>query len=338
MLQGENPIATSRRRRAKRARAPQVAILVALIGMTTSAGSDAVWADEAHIPLPAATAVADRYGWDDPRTDSPAYPPAFHVAPAAEPWTLQVMPEGLIYQSYLAGVREPRFASRWSTDRHLGQVWDATLGGRLGLLRYGTEGAVRPEGWQVDIEGAVLTRLDPIAYSTPLLSADFRVGLPITWAREQWQLKTGYYHVSAHLGDEYMELNPDAPRINYVRDAIVLGVGYFWTERLRLYGETAAALGTDGGAKPWEFQFGADWAPAHDTGLRGAPFAAINGHVREEVDFGGNLVIQAGWAWRRAPGGSLFRIGAEYFNGMSEQYQYYDRFEHRIGGGLWADF
>ena len=253
-------------------------------------------------------------------------------------WTLQVMPLGLMYGSYLAGAKEPRFASYWSTDKELGQIWDTTLGGRLGLLRYGTPGAVRPEGWQVDLEGGVQTRLDPNADSSPLLSADFRVGVPVTWAQDRWQFKTGYYHISAHLGDEYLLMNPGARRINYVRDALLLGVGYFWTERLRLYGETAYAVSADDGAEPWEFQFGAEWTPAHNTGLRGAPFAAVNGHLREEVNFGGNLVVQAGWAWRQSPRGSLFRIGLEYFNGMSDQYEYFDRSEQRFGWGFWADF
>lgn len=258
--------------------------------------------------------------------------------PAEDPWTLQVMPLGLLYRSYLAGAKEPRIASYWSTDRTIGTIWDPALGGRLGLLRYGTQDVVHPEGWQVDLEGGVQTRLDPRSDSTPLLSADFRVGVPITWAQGCWQFKTGYYHISSHLGDEFLLANPQARRINYTRDGLLLGVGHFWTERLRLYGEVGCAIAADGGAEPWEFQFGADWAPAQDTGLAGAPFWALNAQLREEVDFGGNFVVQAGWAWRRFPRGSLFRVGVEYFNGHSDQYEYFDYCEQRIGGGIWADF
>ncbi len=266
------------------------------------------------------------------------YPLEEPPPPAGGPWTLQVMPSGLLYRSYLAGAKEPRFGAYWSGDDDQGQIWDTSLGGRLGLFRYGTQDPVFPEGWQVDLEGAVQTRLDPQAESTPLTSADFRVGIPVSWARDRWQFKTGYYHVSSHLGDEYLLANRDAPRINYTRDAVLLGAGYYWTEQLRFYGETACAIGVDGGAEPWEFQFGVDWAPARDTGLRGAPFAAINGHLREEVDFGGNMVVQAGWAWRRVARGSLFRIGLEYFTGKSDQYEFFERTEQRLGWGIWADF
>ncbi len=253
-------------------------------------------------------------------------------------WTLQVMPLGLLYRSYLAGAKEPRFASYWNSDSVQGQLWDAAAGGRLGVLRYGTCDPVHPEGWQVDLEGGCQTRLDPIANSNTLFSVDFRAGVPVTWAQGRWQFKTGYYHISSHLGDEYLLMNPTARRVNYVRDAIMLGLGFFCTERLRLYGETAYALGVSDGAEPLEFQFGADWAPARDTGVLGAPFAAVNAHLREEVDFGGNLVLQAGWAWRQFDRGSLFRIGVQYYRGKSDQYEYYDRSEERIGWGIWADF
>ncbi len=256
----------------------------------------------------------------------------------SEAWTLQVMPLGLLYRSYLAGVKEPRFASTWTSDSQIGDVWDSALGGRLGLLRYGTQDPVFPEGWQVDLEGGSQARLDPHDNSNALLSDDFRVGIPVTYACGRWQFKTGYYHISSHLGDEFLLMNPGARRLNYTRDSIMLAVGFFCTERLRLYGETAYALSANDGAEPLEFQFGFDWAPARDTGLLGAPFLAANGHLREDVDFGGNLVLQAGWSWRRYPRGSLFRLGVQYYKGKSEQYEYFDFNEERFGWGLWADF
>jgi hypothetical protein len=266
------------------------------------------------------------------------YEPFVPGVAADSAWYLQVMPQGLMYRSYLAGAKEPRFASYWNNDKEQGDIWDAALGGRLGLLRYGTCDNVFPEGIQVDLEGGSQARLDPNSNSNELYSVDFRVGIPVCFAFGPWQFKTGYYHISSHLGDEFLINNPGARRLNYTRDAILLGVGYFYTEKLRLYAETAYAASATDGAEPWEFQMGADWAPARDTGIRGAPFAAVNGHLREEVDFGGNLVLQAGWAWRQNPRGSLFRVGVQYYRGKSDQFEYYDRSEERFGWGLWADF
>ena len=47
--------------------------------------------------------------------------------------------------------------------------------------------------------------------------------------------------------------------------------------------------------------------------------------------------MQTGWQWRGQTGHTL-RVGMQYFNGMSEQYQFYNRFEEQIGFGLWYDY
>jgi hypothetical protein len=250
-------------------------------------------------------------------------------------WSLQLLPSGLMYKSYLASLHEPRFASVWMRTRAQGWIWEPVLGGRGGLVRYGTDNSFRPEGYQVDIEGGVLPRLDQ---DGDVVSSDFRFGVPVTTRQGPWEAKFGYYHFCAHLGDEYMLKYPGAfTRLNYVRDSLVLGVAYYLHPSLRIYSEAGYAFHTDGGAKPWEFQFGAEFSPPEPTGLRGAPFVAINGHLRQENDFGGNVNAQAGWQWR-GRNGQLWRMGAQYFNGMSEQGEFYNRFEEQFGAGVWYDF
>jgi hypothetical protein len=91
-------------------------------------------------------------------------------------------------------------------------------------------------------------------------------------------------------------------------------------------------------AEPWEVQFGVDYAPAYVTGLRGAPFFAVNGHLREEVNWGGNFTVQVGWAWRSDESARLLRVGLHYFNGESSQYSFFDHFEQIIGAGAWYDY
>jgi hypothetical protein len=81
-----------------------------------------------------------------------------------------------------------------------------------------------------------------------------------------------------------------------------------------------------------------DWAPAKPTGIRGAPFFALNAHVREELDFSGNFSAQAGWAWRGDRTSHLLRLGVHYYNGYSSQYSFFRNVEQQIGGGLWYDF
>jgi hypothetical protein len=269
---------------------------------------------------------------------------------AALPWSWHWLPDGLMYRSYLAGVKEPRIGTAWMTDSQLGPrhdarldtpfvgtVWDNTLGARVGILRYGTPNAYRPEGFQVDLIGSAQPRLNPYALSAPLLSADFTVGIPITYARGRWQYKTGYNHLSSHLGDELLVNNPAflAQRLNYVRDSIMLGVGCYATDSLRLFGEFDYAFGAEDGAQPVELQFGADYSPAKPGG---APFFAVYGDLRQELKYGGFFVVQAGWQWRGGLALHTFRIGVEYFNGKSPQFEFFNQFEQRIGWGIWYDF
>ena len=61
-------------------------------------------------------------------------------------------------------------------------------------------------------------------------------------------------------------------------------------------------------------------------------FFAVNAHLREENDYGGNFTVQTGWQWRGRTG-HLLRLGMQYFNGMSEQYEFYNKFEEQIGVG-----
>lgn len=255
-----------------------------------------------------------------------------------EAWTYQVLPGSLIYTSYLASGRESRFASVWNYDDTTGDwFWDIALGGRVGILRHGTPGEFRPEGWQLDIEGAAFPRLT-LDHNRDLVSADFRFGIPLTFGYGDWQTKFAYYHTSSHLGDEYLERFPTATRINYSRDVLVFGASYYATDALRLYAEAGWAFYTSGGSEPFEAQFGVDYSSPYPTGLRGSPFVAINGRIREEVDWGGNLTFQAGWQWRPTSGSRLLRTGFNYFNGKSDQYQFFTEHEQLFGAAIWYDY
>lgn len=251
-------------------------------------------------------------------------------------WTWQILPAGLMYKSYLAGGREPRFASKWIHEREQEWLWDASLGGRVGLLRFGTGDSFWPEGWQLDFEGAAFPRLS-LELDRELVATDYRVGVPLTSRQGPWEAKIAYYHLSSHLGDEYKLRYPSINRINYVRDCIVLGLALRPGPAVRLYAEAGWAFNIDGGSKPWEFQFGIDASPEEPTGFLGAPFFAVNGRIREEVDYGGNVTVQTGWAWR-GQGGQLMRLGMQYFNGMSDYYQFFTDHEEQIGIGLWYDY
>jgi hypothetical protein len=267
--------------------------------------------------------------------DVAAYDPVTYGY-SGQPYDLHLMPQGLIYRSYLAGAKESRFRSVWHEEAGSHSIWDISLGGNVGILRYGTRGDTRPEGVQLGIEGAGLVRLDRDS-NNDVAATDYRFGIPITWGDSIHQVKLAYYHLSSHVGDEFMLNNIGFQRFNYSRDAIVWGHSLYPTERFRVYGEIGYAFYNDV-CDPWELQFGFDYGPNDRTGARGAPFAAINAHLREEVNYGGNLVAQAGWAWRRGPATGMYRIGVEYYNGKDDQFSFFNQSVEKIGLGMWYDY
>lgn len=250
-------------------------------------------------------------------------------------WTHQLLPDGLIYDNYLAGTKESRFALHLFNIPNDSSFFDGILGTRIAIWRYGTTDPYRPEGWELDVEGSGQVRLD-MPEDRDVRSVDFRAGIPITYGSGPHRVKFGYYHLSSHVGDEYLLKNPGFNRLNYSRDVLVLGYSYYVTERVRAYAEVGWSFYCDV-SEPWEFQFGVDYAPSGYTGLRGAPFCAINVHLRQEVNFGGGLTLEAGWAWR-GEDHNMLRTGLFYYNGESNQFSFFDKFEEQIGWGLWYDF
>jgi hypothetical protein len=248
----------------------------------------------------------------------------------------QLLPQGLIYRAYLAGAKESRIRGVLHEDRHEGSLWDITLGGHIGLVRKGSMGAARPVGSQLDIECSAQLRLDRDS-DEDMAGTDYRFGIPFTWGNEVYQTKFGYYHISSHAADEFLANNPGFNRINFVRETLIWGHSFYLEPRLRVYTEIGFAFLYDV-SQPWEFQFGADYSPACGTGTRGAPFAAVNYHIRQELGYDGNIVGQFGWAWRSSPASGLLRLGLEYYNGRDEQFSFFRNSQNKLGLGAWYDY
>ncbi len=254
-----------------------------------------------------------------------------------ETYEWQMLPDGLLWRSYLAAPHEPRISTVLFRTSDQNNYWDATLGGRVGLVRYGTLGALQPRGWQWDVEGAVMTRLD-LGHAEDVVSMDYRFGTEITRSEGPWAMKFGYFHISSHVGDEFLERNPSFTRLNYVTESFIFGVSRMLSDAVRLYGETAYAYHIAGGADRYQFQMGAEYSPRATYSKRGAPFAAINMDVREAVDFDPAVNFQAGWQWKGGLSGQSLRLGIELYDGHSTQFQFFDETQRHIGVGAWFDY
>ena len=272
----------------------------------------------------------------------PVVPQTFVPAPpldgqgCCEPYRWQVLPQGVLFKSFIAGVHAERMAAELVNDGRQGTLLDGTLGSRIGLVRYGTSGP-NAEGWELDITGAAFLRLG-IDDERDLQAVDFRVGVPITYRKGPTAYRFGYDHISAHAGDEFLIKNPGFNRINYVREELLFGVSHFVNPDFQVYGEFGYAFITDGGAKPIEFQFGAEYAPLPPPGRVGAPVVAVNTHVREDFDYQGSFGTVAGWQWRGTNSPHVLRLAFTFYTGHSRQFAFFQRYETLSGVGLFYDF
>lgn len=122
-------------------------------------------------------------------------------------------------------------------------------------------------------------------------------------------------------------------RVNFVRESLILGMSRQATPELRCYGEIAWAVSVKGGAKPWQFQLGAEHAAIAERPARGAPFSAVNIHLREEVDFAAAVTAMTGWQWTGPESGRAMRVGLQYDNGPSSQYEFFQRHDNQLVSG-----
>ena len=253
-------------------------------------------------------------------------------------WRWRPLPPSLLFKPYIAGVKAPRMAATVNSvdgSRMGSATLDATLGARVGLMRFGQAGP-DADGWQLDVQAAAFPRLN-ISEDVDVDATDFRAGVPISYRLGGTAISFGYDHISTHVGDEFLERNPGFERVNYSRDALLVGLRQDLTEELTVYGEASYAFARDGGAEPWVFQLGAEYFEEISTPI-GGPVAAANVQMREEYDWGGRFTTVAGWQWREPRTGRLFRVAGKYDAGKSPYYELFGEDERALGFGIFYDF
>jgi hypothetical protein len=156
-------------------------------------------------------------------------------------------PQDRIFCPLLADPKEPRsFASllrgtfRTLDDPTRGDTSIASVGvgDSFGLVRFG--GPSSGEGVQVDVIGSIFAQFDLAAPSNDLINADYVIGLPLTFRRSGFTVRSTLYHQSSHLGDEYLLRETDIERENLSFESLELLVsqevgvvrGYAGVERI----------------------------------------------------------------------------------------------------------
>ena len=168
---------------------------------------------------------------------------------------------------------------------------------------------------EVQAEGGAFGRFD-FDENWDMDGVDFRFGFPIALRHGPLALKLHPWHMTSHLGDEYIE-RTGAERVAYARNEIALGISWDFDVETRVYFEIGYAFARGDVNEPLRLMAGAEWV--------GSPlYAALNLTSFEEQDYGIQFNLEAG-VWLRPEKsyrGVRFSLG--YSRGPSVLTQFFE--------------
>ena len=245
-------------------------------------------------------------------------------------------PEGLSYRHPLADPRAPvtgvRFQLPIETEDNF--KIENRLATHLSIWRKSNE----PVSFEVQAEGGAFGRFD-FNENWDMDGVDFRFGFPIVSRAGPLALKLHPWHMTSHLGDEYIE-RTGRKRFVYARNEIALGFSWDLTAdgESRVYGEGGYALSRGDVNEPWRFMAGVETVGRHLGPDWPETFAALNLTSFEEQDWGIQFNLEAG-VWLRpekSHRGVRFSLG--YFRGPSALTQFFTENEEYWSVGFSLPF
>ncbi len=144
------------------------------------------------------------------------------------------LPNTQVFEPLRADPKEPRFFV--STLAVSSNVQNTTIGAvgfgeNFGLVRHKSNS---DSVWQMGISAAVFAQFDLETPSSDLMNADYVVGIPVSWRKNDWSGRVRVYHQSSHLGDEFL-LREHPERVNLSFESIEVIVSHDFAG-IRVYG------------------------------------------------------------------------------------------------------
>jgi len=184
---------------------------------------------------------------------------------------------------------------------------------------------------QLDLEGCLWALFDPMTFSAPLMNADYYVGFPLTYAFGPWSFRLRGYHISSHIGDEFLLNHPGFDRRNPSAEFLDFFASYELTDDIRVYGGVGYVLAEDDSFKRKRFYAAAGTElRLYELGffscrnrLYGTPFFAM--HIRWSPDFHNHIdsTFVLGYEWGKLSGlQRRLRLFIEYHDGYSAEGQF----------------
>lgn len=184
---------------------------------------------------------------------------------------------------------------------------------------------------QLELEGGVWAVFDPLHDSSPLMDADYYVGFPLTYAFDTWAIRLRGYHISTHIGDEFLLDHKHFKRRNPSIEAFDLFVSDQYTRDIRLYGGIGFVACQDD-----SFRLGRLYLQAglelrlfeigyydYCNRLYGVPIFGMNFYYQSHFKNHINQTYVLGYEWGKTSGlQHRLRLFLEYHDGYSVDGQF----------------
>lgn len=165
-----------------------------------------------------------------------------------------------------------------------------------------------------------------------LFNTDYLLGIPLDYAVDRWAFRIRLYHISSHLGDEFLYNRPFflPERANPSFEAIEFLTSCQVTRWFRLYGGPGFILHSDKSfdMDTYYVEYGAEarwWATRfHCQRLYGTFFAALDVQNWQVRDWDFDWTIKAGYEISKLQGvGRKMRLFGAYHDGFSYEGQFF---------------
>lgn len=162
-----------------------------------------------------------------------------------------------------------------------------------------------------------------------LVNTDFFVAALVTYAFDRWSFRFRLWHLSSHLGDEFLLSNEGFPRCNLSDEGVDFFVSYQWGRMIRLYAGIGDIVTRDKEfpEEPFYVEWGTEirafGCPVRYHRLYFQPFLAMHFRSWQEHGFDVDQTYALGAEWSKIQGvGRRLRLFAEYHNGFSKEGQF----------------
>jgi Protein of unknown function (DUF1207) len=257
------------------------------------------------------------------------------------------LPEApVLFEPLAAAPREISYSLAWrmfdralSFESHPEVIEDDVTGNNIVAVSFGDQFSIYrffnvwPWGgeMQFDLQGALWAVFAPSHECAPLINADYYVGIPITYEVGCWSFRLRGYHISCHIGDEFLMLKPDFDRRNPSSEFLDFFASYLLKGQIRLYAGAGVAVTQDSTFQCGRFfvEGGTEIRPSSlryynaKNRLYGVPLFAMHFVYRDKLDKHVDCNYILGYEWGKCSGWQhKTRIFVEYHDGYSLEGQF----------------